>query len=135
MRGFSLLVLIRIWIGEAQRCKRFHLQRLHRGGARIVHMVITDEVERPVDDQVRRMILQRNPLFFGLARAGFARQHDVAEQDFAVVAVREADEKIGDACPVAPIMYYAHSIVASKKFKSFKFDAARRNHMGVAELA
>src|SRR3546814_17109376 len=36
--GVLTLVLIVIWIGDAQRCKGFHLQRLHRGGGRIVDM-------------------------------------------------------------------------------------------------
>lgn len=63
------------------------------------------------------------------------KARNTVDDDERVKLMQEADEKIGDACPVAPIMYYAHSIVASKKFKSFKFDAARRNHMGAAELA
>src|SRR3546814_4998665 len=54
--GVLTLVLIVIWIGDAQRCKGFHLQRLHRRGGRIVDMIIADEMERTVDDQVRCMI-------------------------------------------------------------------------------
>src|SRR3546814_16333031 len=77
--GVLTLVLIVIWIGDAQRCKGFHLQRLHRRGGRIVDMILADEMERTVDDQVRCMISQRNALLRRLARAGFARQPEIAE--------------------------------------------------------
>ena len=53
----------------------------------IVDMVITDQMQHPVHDQMSRMIGDRNPLLRGLAHAGFARQHDVAEQYLAIVAV------------------------------------------------
>src|SRR3546814_14024862 len=58
-------------------------------------MVIADEVQRAVDDQVRRMVFDADPLLPGLARAGLARQTAVAEQYFAVVAVVEAFEQVG----------------------------------------
>ena len=57
------------------------------------------------------------------------------DDDERVKKMQEADALIGEACPVAPIMYYAHEVVASKKLKSFNFDAGRRNHMASAELA
>src|SRR3546814_7908491 len=63
-------------------------------------MIIADEMERTVDDQVRCMIRQRNALLRRLARAGFARQHDIAEQylsppGFFGVAVGQAGEQVG----------------------------------------
>ena len=57
------------------------------------------------------------------------------DDDKRVALMQEVDEMIGDLCPVAPIMYYAHEMVASKKFKSFNFDAGRRNHLADAKLA
>src|SRR3546814_19616465 len=53
-----------------------------------------DKMERAVDDQVRRVIGERNALLFRLARTGFAREDDVAEQDLAIIAVRQTFEKI-----------------------------------------
>ncbi len=52
-----------------------------------------------------------------------------------VKLLQEVDAKIGEACPVIPVMYYAHEVVASKKFASFNFDAGRRNHLADAKLA
>src|SRR3546814_11244086 len=57
-------------------------------------MVVSDKMERAVDDQVRRVIGERNALLFRLARTGFAREDDVAEQDLAIIAVRQTFEKI-----------------------------------------
>lgn len=57
------------------------------------------------------------------------------DDDERVKLMQEADALIGDQCPVAPIMYYAHNVVASKKFESFNFDAGRRNHLATAKLA
>src|SRR3546814_17970984 len=57
-------------------------------------MVVSDKMERAVDDQVRRVIGERNALLFRLARTGFAREDDVAEQDLAIIAVRQTFEKL-----------------------------------------
>ena len=38
------------------RCKGFHFQSLHRLGAMVVDMVVSDQMQRPVDDQMGRMI-------------------------------------------------------------------------------
>lgn len=57
------------------------------------------------------------------------------DDDERVKLLQEVDAKIGEDVPVIPVMYYAHEVVASKKFKSFNFDAGRRNHLADAELA
>src|SRR3546814_12350151 len=57
-------------------------------------MVVSDKMGRAVDDQVRRVIGERNALLFRLARTGFAREDDVAEQDLAIIAVRQTFEQI-----------------------------------------
>src|SRR3546814_15891436 len=57
-------------------------------------------MEGAVDDQVRRMSFQRDARFRRFAGAGFARQHDIAEQYLSPfhssgVAVGEAREQVG----------------------------------------
>src|SRR3546814_12862127 len=75
---------------------------LHSLGLQVVDMVVAEQVERAVDDQVRRAILGRQVLFRGLARADAMREHDVAEQHLAVVRIladrRSEERRVGEEC-------------------------------------
>ena len=70
-----------IWVAKAQQRKRLYLQCLHR--CRIFgrsFMVMAGQMKEAVDQQVRSVIGQPNAALGCLARAGFMRQCDVAEE-------------------------------------------------------
>src|SRR5690606_20185223 len=70
-----------IWVRNPANRKRLRFERFH--GIGILgrqFVVVACEVEQAVDNQVDRVVGQRNALLRGLAGAGLVRQRDVAEQ-------------------------------------------------------
>src|SRR3546814_13448574 len=67
--GFPLVLANEIGIGKAQIGHRLALDLLHSLGLQVVDMVVAEQVERAVDDQVRRVILGRQVLFREIGRA------------------------------------------------------------------
>lgn len=61
-----------------------------------------------------------------------ARQ--TVNDDERIAAMKAASKAIGEACPVAPIMYYSHREITNDKVKTFNFDAGRHPHLDTAEM-
>src|SRR6478672_9389673 len=71
-----------IGVGDSQSSERPYLTRLHVRGIDIFEMVVAEQVERAVDDQMRRMLLHADALFGSLGCAGAVREDNVAKQKF-----------------------------------------------------
>ena len=72
---------------QSSRFKGAYFQRLHRLGLHVRLMIVTDQVERAVNDEMSGMIGQRNAAFLRLAGAGLLGEDDVAEQHLAIVRI------------------------------------------------
>lgn len=62
-----------------------------------------------------------------------ARQ--IQDEEERKAAYRKVCAMIGEDMPVIPIMFYAHNYVASKRMKSFNYDAQTIPHFETAEIA
>lgn len=61
-----------------------------------------------------------------------ARQ--IADDEARKEACREICHKVGEDCPIVPIVFYAHNYVGSERLKSFNYDSQTIPHFETAEL-
>ena len=85
--AISNALSIPIGIGKTYAQKRRNLQRFHRFGLIVVHMVISKQMKSPVNNQMRGMISDGNALFRRFGDANALRQYDIALQYFAIVGI------------------------------------------------
>ena len=58
--------MLLVGVGDAEPGKRANLARLHFGCVGIVEMIVTEEMERAVHQEVRRMVFKKHAFFFSL---------------------------------------------------------------------